>query len=845
MDFFDFNSVSGMIPHGFCIKWTQGILLTYVISDTLIALAYYSIPATLAYIVLQRKDLKFRWLYLMFSAFILACGTTHLMSIVLIWRPLYWLDAGLKALTASFSIATAILLVRLIPRALKLPSIQQLETEIGARHQAQCELQESESKLKVLSQQLTSLIEAIPDAIIFKDGDGRILIANQRAKQLLKLNELDWQGKTYLQLADALPELREQQSKFLSDEDAVWNSGRLHIVEDRILNGGRLIELEVRKAPIFTQDRLRKGMVVIGRDISDIKRAEIELRIAETAIESQEGLIITDENNTILRVNRAFTRLTGYQPEEAIGRKPSILKSGRHDKAFYNAMWRTLERDKFWQGEIWDRRKNGDIYPKWLTINVVSAPDGQTTNYVAAFTDLSQHKEAQEAIHRLAYYDPLTNLPNRRLFQDRLHKSLDNCIVHHQYGAILIIDVDHFKNINDSLGHHIGDQLLVKIASRLKTCVRQRDIVARLGGDEFIILLENIGGEESRAITKVREIGQKILNSIYTPILLGGKEYQNSISIGICLFDENHKSFDDTLKRADAALYQAKDAGRNTLRFFDPQMQALVESRMLLEFDLRHALEQNQFTLHYQAQVDKQGYIYGAEVLLRWEHPQRGNISPAVFIPIAEESELILPIGKWVLQTVCQQLKTWEGNPLAQHLHLAANVSAKQFRQYDFVEHVVEILNNTGADSTKLKLELTESLVMHNVADTIEKMQKLKLHGVRFSMDDFGTGYSSLSQLKKLPLNQLKIDQSFVRDIMVDPNDAVIAQTIIGMGHNLGLNVIAEGVETDEQRKCLARIGCDAFQGYLFNKPAPLYEFEQLITQFNTKIGHQHAGADA
>ena len=285
------------------------------------------------------------------------------------------------------------------------------------------------------------------------------------------------------------------------------------------------------------------------------------------------------------------------------------------------------------------------------------------------------------------------------------------------------------------------------------------------------MLLENLGEDEHRAIIKVREISLKILTAIDTPILLGGKEYQNSISIGICLLDQNHKSFDDTLKCADAALYQAKDAGRNTLRFFDPKMQAMVESRLLLELDLRHALDQNQLSLHYQSQVDNNGRIFGAEVLLRWSHPQRGSISPAVFIPIAEESSLILPIGKWVLQTVCEQLKTWAEDPLTQHLHLAANVSARQFRQADFVEQIFEILKTTGADATKLKLELTETLVIHNVADTIQKMEILKLHGIRFSMDDFGTGYSSLSQLKKLPLSQLKIDQSFVRDILFDPSD--------------------------------------------------------------------------
>ncbi|WP_446812208.1 putative bifunctional diguanylate cyclase/phosphodiesterase (plasmid) [Methylomonas sp. 2BW1-5-20] len=829
---FDSSNLAGLMPHGYCIKWSPEILWTYVVSDSLIALAYFSIPAVLAFFVIQREGLHFRWIYLMFSAFILACGTTHLMSIVLLWQPMYGLDAMIKALTAVVSVATAILLVRLIPDALKLPSHQQLESEISERKAAQLELQESESRLKALSQQLTGLVEAIPDAILFSDAQGQLQVVNEHAIHLCRLHNLDWRGKTYRELAFWPLDQLEKQIRLFSNEEMVWEAGHLIMFEDQTINDeGRLIDVEVRKTPIFRENGQRKGMVILCRDISNIKRAEKELRIAETTIESQEGILITDENNIILRVNRAFTRLTGYLPEEVIGQRPSILKSGRHDPGFYRALWNTLEREKFWQGEVWDRRKNGEIYPKWLTIHTVCEGNGRVSNYVATFSDLSQHKAAQDALHRLAYYDPLTDLPNRRLLQEQLQQALSNCAISHQYGAVLMSDLDHFKTINDTMGHQFGDQVLIETAARIKASLRQGDIVGRLGGDEFIILLQNLGDEENQASANAEEVGQKILQAITPPISIDDQDRYCSISIGVSLFHENSNSVDEILKCADAALYQAKDAGRTTLRFYDPEMLASLESNMHMEFDLHHALQLGQLELYYQAQVDCSGNVFGAEVLLRWLHPLRGMVSPVEFIPIAEESGLILPIGKWVLQTACEQLKAWGENPLTEGLHLAVNISARQFRQCDFVEQIFEILENTGVNPTKLKLELTESLVLHNVTDTIEKMHELKKTGVRFSMDDFGTGYSSLAYLKQLPLTQLKIDRSFVRDILVDPSDAVIAQTIIGMGHNLGLNVIAEGVETEEQRACLEQIGCDAFQGYLFNRPQPLGEFELFVAK--------------
>jgi len=837
MALLDVFNLGEMVPHGFCIKWTPGLLWSYVVADTLIALSYFSIPFSLAFFVSRRKDLQFRWVFLMFSAFILACGTTHLFSILLLWQPFYWVDAILKAITAVISIVTAIYLARIIPQALCLPSPAALEREIEQRKQSQLALQESENNLRILSEQLTTLIETIPDAIFLKDGGGRLLIANESTKQLFKLHNLSWQGKTPSQLVAMHPQLQEIYQKCLTDDEPAWSADNLLVIEESVTDSdGNFHELEIRKAPLFKDNGVNNGVVVIVRDITERWLAERELRIAATAIESQEGILVTDDKNRILRVNRAFTRLTGYSPTEVIGKTPAMLKSGRHDSAFYQAMWKKLIAEKQWQGEVWDRRKSGEIYPKWLTINAVVAPCGQVTNYVAAFTDLSEHKDAEAAIHRLAFYDPLTDLPNRRLLSDRLTLALTGSARNQIYCAIMLIDLDNFKVINDTKGHGIGDLLLIEVAKRLKACVRQDDTVARLGGDEFVVMLENLDSKQDSAAVQAERVGEKIIQSLNQPYLLDGKEHHSSASIGINLFTGNRLTSEEVIKHADTAMYEAKQAGRNALRFFDPLMQASLEDRMSLELDLRHALEQDQLQLYYQLQIDNTGRVFGAEVLLRWLHPQHGFISPAQFIPIAEESGLIVPIGEWVLRTACMKLKAWEKDPLTNNLQLAVNVSARQFRQPDFVEKLWKILKQTGADALKLKLELTESLVMHNVRDTIEKMEELQLFGIRFSMDDFGTGYSSLSYLKRLPLSQLKIDQSFVRDLINDPSDAAIIQTIIGMANNLELNVIAEGVETEEQRACLEALGCLSYQGYLFSRPIPAMELEALLSSRSQQV---------
>ncbi|MEI7456162.1 MAG: EAL domain-containing protein [Nitrosomonadales bacterium] len=570
--------------------------------------------------------------------------------------------------------------------------------------------------------------------------------------------------------------------------------------------------------------------------LRDSLRAAADLRISATTFEAQEGMFVTDADGVILRVNKAFSQLTGFSAVEVIGQTPRVFASGRHDAAFYALMWETIHETGKWAGEIWNRRKNGEIYPQYLAVTAVKDGAGVVNNYVATFTDISESKAAINEIQVLAFYDSLTGLPNRRLLMDRLQHALTSGVRSSRVGALLLIDLDNFKTLNDTLGHDIGDLLLRQVAERLTVCVRHSDTVARLGGDEFIVILEEISDEIDDAVRRTTEITEKILLALSMPYQLDKYECHSTPSIGATLFSGNFQSADELMKQADIAMYQAKHAGRNVMRFFDSKMQDTISARASLEADLRVALVNRQFQLHYQIQVNSAGLTQGAEVLIRWIHPERGMVSPVQFIPLAEETGLILPVGEWVLKTACDQLKLWQASALTRELTLAVNVSSKQFRQAGFVEQVKKILHSSGAKPALLKLELTESLLLENVDEIIAKMNELKLLGVHFSMDDFGTGYSSLQYIKRLPLDQLKIDQSFVRDILDDTNDATIVQTIIAMSDALGLNVIAEGVETREQLAFLDSHGCHTFQGYFFSKPVPVEAFEALLVTNNYRL---------
>ncbi len=686
---------------------------------------------------------------------------------------------------------------------------------------------EEKNLLAQTTSQLRATLEATADGILVRDQDGRIINMNHHFARLWGLPE-----DLLMRAEDA--EVLASMASRCADPPAfetrltaiaeLLDEETLDILE---LTNGHVLEQKTQ--PHYLEERII-GRVYTYTDITHRRQEETDRRVAAIAFESQEAIAITDANQVILKVNQAFTRITGYSVEEAVGNNPGqLLKSGRHDAAFYREMWDCLERERHWQGEIWNRRKNGAVFPEWLTITAVTGESGQVTHYVAAFSDTSRNKKAEAEIHNLAFYDPLTELPNRRLLQDRLDHVLAASARSQRFGALLLIDLDHFKELNDTKGHAIGDLLLIEVANCLRASVREEDTVARLGGDEFVVVLADLGLEIEQVATQAEAVAEKIRDALTQPFQLQSHEHRTSPSIGINLFRGHEISVDELFKRADVAMYQAKRSGRNAIRFFDPDTHAAMEARITLDGDLRRALQERQLRLYYQMQVDHAGRILSAEALLRWRHPEQGLLSPLQFISLAEETGLIVPIGRWVLEVACRQIKAWEANPLARHLSLAVNVSARQFRQPDFVEQVLAVLESTAIDPGRLKIELTESLVLDNVADTIRKMLALKEVGVSFSMDDFGTGYSSLAYLSQLPLDQVKIDRSFIGGIGVKSTDQVIVQTIIGMANNLGLNVIAEGVETEAQLDFLKRSGCSSYQGYLFGKPMPIEEFEREL----------------
>lgn len=573
------------------------------------------------------------------------------------------------------------------------------------------------------------------------------------------------------------------------------------------------------------------------QDITERRLAQEELRIAAVAFESQNRMIITDPAGVILRVNTAFIRTTGYSAAEAVGKTPGMLmRSERHDAQFYKNMWDTLLSKGRWQGEIWNKYKNGNIYASLLTITAVSTHDQGVTHYVGSFADISEDKEVEAEIHRLAFYDPLTRLPNRRLLQERLGQALRNSTRSNRYGALFFVDLDNFKGLNDSRGHDAGDLLLIEMAQRLQAVLREGDTVARQGGDEFVLLLENLSGAADEASVQARQIAEKLMAAVARPFNLKGLEYFCKLSIGIAML-HGGDSVEELFKHADLALYEAKAAGRNTHRFYDPVLRAALDQRHALEQEMSQALQAGQFLLFYQPQVDNEQRVVGVEALLRWQHPQRGLVLPEAFIPVAEDTGCIHAIGLWALASACRQLRQWQRDARTRHLQIAVNVSPRQFRQEDFVDQVRAVLHDTGADPTRLKFELTESLVLENVEDSIAKMQMIQALGISFAMDDFGTGYSSLSYLAQLPLQQLKIDRSFVRNLSGQRNDETITRTIITMGQGLGMDVIAEGVETEAQQQFLRSYGCHLYQGNLFSEPLAPEKLQAWLA------GHMHARA--
>ena len=561
-------------------------------------------------------------------------------------------------------------------------------------------------------------------------------------------------------------------------------------------------------------------------DISERRQTQEKLRQAAVVFDNaQEGIMVTDQNARILAVNPAFCEITGYDEAEVIGATPAKFKSGRHDVAFYQAMWDTLIQTGRWQGEVWDRRKNGEVYPKWLSISTVRDANGETMHYVSLFADITHLKESEARLEHLAHFDVLTDLPNRLLFYSRLEHALDQAKRHQQRLAVLFIDLDRFKTVNDSLGHPAGDELLISVAQRIRKRLRSEDTLARLGGDEFVILLEQMDDAQIAAV-----VAQNVLQVLSAPVhLSGGHEVFIGGSIGISLYPDDADDATRLVSSADAALYQAKEQGRNTYCFYTNALTTAANDRLALETRLRYALERGEFVLHYQPLIDTQsGKPIGVEALVRWQPPGKAMVEPGHFIPIAEDTGLIVPLGEWVLRTACAQARTWQNDGLPP-LVMAVNLSGRQFQSEDMVALVRTVLVDTGLPAQYLELELTESIIMEHADQAIATLDALKALGVRLAIDDFGTGYSSLAYLKRFPIDKLKIDRSFVDGLADDADDREIATTIIAMARSLNLDVLAEGVETQQQLDILRGLGCGAYQGYLFSRPVPAEALSPLL----------------
>jgi diguanylate cyclase (GGDEF)-like protein/PAS domain S-box-containing protein len=674
-----------------------------------------------------------------------------------------------------------------------------------------------------MRQKLSRAVDQSPVAIIITDNQGNVEYVNTRFTEITGYAADEVIGDRMGVLSSG--KTAREVFRSLWSTISTGQEWKGEIINRR--KNGELYWDAVHVVPMTDAGGAVTHYLSIQQDISERKKSEETTRLWATVFEnSGEAVMITDPENRIVSVNQAFTEITGYAPAEVIGQNPRVLGSGRHDAAFFAEMWHRLAACGHWQNEIWDRRKNGEVYPKWLGISAVHDHDGQLTHYVAIFSDISERKAAQQRIEYLARHDALTGLPNRTLLADRLEQALAHADRTQSQVALLFLDLDRFKTINDSLGHAVGDALLREITTRLRAAVRETDTVSRLGGDEFVIVVTDQQDEQAAV-----GVAQKILTAMRKPFVIDGHKLTTSISIGITTYPADGSDFDTLLKKADTAMYHAKDAGRNTYRFFTEQMNVDALERLLVQSRLQQALENDEFVLHYQPQVALgSGRIIGVEALVRWHNPELGLVVPDRFIPLAEENGAIVPIGDWVLREACRQMQAWQDAGIGP-LPVAVNISTLQLQQSDFAEHVLAILAETGHDPALLELEFTESILIDDIDHVVDQVRRLKAAGVSIAIDDFGTGYSSLSYLKRLEVDRLKIDRSFIRDIAADPDDAAIVRAITQMAHSLRLKILAEGAETGEQTRFLLAEGCSEVQGFVFSQPLAADAFAQLYRE--------------
>jgi diguanylate cyclase (GGDEF)-like protein/PAS domain S-box-containing protein len=709
--------------------------------------------------------------------------------------------------------------------------LQVHQAELEMRNQSLQEacigLEDAERKLREREDQLRIFVEHAPAAIAMLDDSLCYLAVSRRWKR-------DWGlgGGEWLSCAHdlALPNLPGRwKNLYLRALDGE----SIEVDEDSLVQpDGSVRWFRWQARPWHDADGAVGGIILMSEDITGRKAAEAQTRIAAVAFEARDAMLVTDAQGVILRVNRSFSEITGYSAEEAVGKTPGLLRSGRHDPNFYRTLWEAVAREGHWEGEIWNRRKDGGLYAAWLSISAVRDEAGTITHYLGVSSNISEPREAERKIRELAFYDPLTGLPNRRLMLDRLHQAVSAGARSRQYGAVLLIDLDHFKLLNDTRGHQAGDEFLVEAARRLRAALRDSDSAARLGGDEYAVLLEDLHQEPMAAANIAENIAEKLRAAIAVPVALDGeKEHRITASVGIVLFGGPDETAGALWRQADLALYEAKSAGRDAVRFYSSEMQAAVDARAEMEAALRQALERNELRLHYQPKVElRGGRVVGAEALIRWHRPLHGMVPPADFIPLAEETGLIVPIGEWVIGAACEQLKAWQDEGLPD-VSVAVNVSARQFQQGNLSRIVAQALRLNGVAPERLVVELTESAVMRDPDQAARALTELKAIGVHISLDDFGTGYSSLGYLKRFPIDSLKIDRSFVRDVTSDPDDAAIAQTIIALAHSLNQKVVAEGVETEAQLRFLRAKNCDEMQGYLFSRPLEAGAFADLLRE--------------